>query len=139
MLSYIPFKTLPDDSKKIRIAVFVEEQKFTDEFDSIDPISTHIVAYIGSEPVGTCRIFCTNENETYHVGRLAVLKEARGSNVGKFLMNAAETEIQKLGGNKVILSAQMRVRGFYEKLGYTSSGEVYLDQHCPHINMIKLL
>ena len=32
-----------------------------------------------------------------------------------------------------------RADGFYEKCGYTAEGETYLDQHCPHIHMFKLL
>lgn len=40
---------------------------------------------------------------------------------------------------RLALSAQVRVRPFYEKLGYTASGDEYLDEYCPHIHMEKEL
>ena len=38
-----------------------------------------------------------------------------------------------------MLSGQVRVAGFYEKLGYIKQGETYLDEGCPHIWMKKNL
>jgi predicted GNAT family N-acyltransferase len=37
------------------------------------------------------------------------------------------------------LSAQVRVKGFYEKLGYKMTGDVYDDEGVPHILMYKEL
>lgn len=43
------------------------------------------------------------------------------------------------GGTKITLSAQKRVKLFYEKNGYTAQGDEYLDEFCPHIHMSKIL
>ena len=51
------FDKLPDEAVKIRTLVFVEEQGFKDEFDSIDEIATHIVMFDGDNPVAVGRFF----------------------------------------------------------------------------------
>ena len=35
------------------------------------------------------------------------------------------------------LSAQVRVRPFYEALGYTAGDDEYLDEGCPYIHLEK--
>ena len=47
-MNFKVFDNLCDDSKNIRIMVFVEEQKFEVEFDEFDGISKHIVLYLGN-------------------------------------------------------------------------------------------
>lgn len=55
------------------------------------------------------------------------------------MLDAAEDNIRRDGGKSVMLSAQVRVGGFYEKQGYKKQGMVYLDEDCPHIWMKKNL
>ena len=50
-----------------------------------------------------------------------------------------EDKARELGADKIVLSAQCRVRGFYEKCGYTAYGDIYLDEYCEHIRMEKNL
>ena len=73
----------------------------------------------------------------YVIGRIAVIKEYRGQNIGTYLLKAAETEIEKIGGKKIFLHAQCRVEKFYEKQGYSSFGKIELDEYCPHVWMSK--
>ena len=54
-------------------------------------------------------------------------------------MQLIEAKVKQIGGKKLILSAQCRVQPFYEKLGYTARGEIYLDEYCEHIHMEKTL
>lgn len=54
-------------------------------------------------------------------------------------MNEAEAALALKGAKKVALSAQVQAAGFYKKLGYVQVGEEYLDEHCPHVDMEKLL
>lgn len=130
---------LPEDARIIREAVFQIEQGFTDEFDAIDEdVNTiHMVIYNEGKPIGTCRHF--KENDAYRIGRLAVVKEYRGQGIGEYIVLCAEKEIFKRGGQEVVLSAQVRARGFYEKIGYRAEGDIYMDEDCPHIGMRKVL
>jgi len=58
-------------------------------------------------------------------------------NIGKTVMDALQNHAKHLGANAIELSAQWSAVGFYEKLGYIQVGDVYMDQFCPHIKMIK--
>jgi len=133
------YYNLTEDARKIRQEVFVEEQGFLQEFDEIDGIAKHIVLFDGDRAVGTCRLFFQQNEQDYHVGRVAVTKEYRGQGLGKTLMTAAEKCIRDLGGTSITLSGQVRVASFYEKLGYRREGEEYLDEGCPHVRLRKRL
>ena len=54
-------------------------------------------------------------------------------------MNLLEEKVKALSGEKISLFAQCRARAFYESLGYKASGDIYLDEYCPHIHMEKLI
>lgn len=129
---------LHSDVVFIRTEVFVKEQEFEEEFDGIDSECTFFVMYDGDKPVATCRYFvCEDDSEGYHIGRIAVMKEYRDKGLGSEIVRAAENEIKKIGGKYATLGAQMRAKGFYEKIGYTAYGEEYYEEYCLHINMKK--
>jgi predicted GNAT family N-acyltransferase len=126
-------------AKDIRIAVFVAEQGFEDEFDDIDDLAWHIEIWDEDIPVAVGRMFESDKAGVYTVGRIAVINEYRRRHLGKTVMEALEDHGRKLGGIVIQLSAQCSAAGFYEKMGYAPHGEVYLDQFCPHIKMSKNL
>lgn len=130
---------ISDDERILRTAVFVEEQKFKEEFDAIDNVSHHLVLYLDGKPVACVRYFYDSDDKKYHLGRLCVLKEYRGRHLGELLVSEVEKYVKELGGTTIALSAQVRASGFYEKLGYTKMGEIYYDEYCEHIHMEKSL
>lgn len=136
-MEYKKFIGLNDVIIKIRTEVFIKEQGFKDEFDEIDKTCFHIVLYDNKKPVATCRYF--NESETFHIGRVAIIKEYRGKHLGNKIMQIAENEIKSEGGQIVEVSAQVRVSEFYKKLGYNKVGDIYFDEYCEHIRMVKVL
>ena len=129
------YDSLPEDARTIRIKVFVEEQGFKEEFDSVDDSATHIVAYDGATPVATCRFFI--KDGSYLLGRIAVLKEYRGKHVGAFIMQEAQAQIAALGGKRILIHAQRQARDFYVKQGYTDSGKTDYEEGCPHVWLYK--
>ncbi len=134
------FDFLPDEAHKIRIKVFIDEQGFENEFDSIDAEAVHILMKTdGGMPVATCRIFWDNKMDSHVLGRLAVLKENRGGGVGSQVVREALDYVEKSGGKKLMLHSQCSAAEFYEKLGFSSFGEVEYEQDCPHIWMVKEL
>ena len=50
-----------------------------------------------------------------------------------------ENYIKKDGGQTIEVSAQVRVSEFYKKLGYNKVGDIYFDEFCEHIRMVKNL
>ncbi len=130
------YDVLPQEAMQIRTAVFVEEQRFTEEFDETDDIAKHLVVFDDDIPVATCRLF-EQEARNYIVGRIAVMQPYRGKNIGASLLVTVERIVCRNKGRSVALHAQVAARRFYEKQGYTAYGRVDYEEHCPHIWMRK--
>lgn len=126
------------DAKLLRETIFVKEQQFNNEFDELDEKCVHVIAYKNNEPVATVRYYI-DDNEIYHIGRVAVNKDFRGQHIGDKIMLFCEQRISDIGGKTIDISAQERVKGFYQQLGYKEYGDRYLDEHVPHIRMKKEL
>lgn len=137
-MEYKVFDKLPEEARYIRTTVFVEEQGFNEEFDTTDHYAKHILIYENDKAVAVGRYF-TDDNISYHIGRVAILKEYRGLGYGKKIMELIEAEIMKTDAKRIELSAQYHAKDFYQKCGYTAVGDIYLDEHCEHILMIKEL
>jgi predicted GNAT family N-acyltransferase len=124
------------DVHAIRRKVFIEEQGISeaDEMDGSDASCAHLVAYDDQGyPAATGRIVITRD--AFTVGRVAVLPEYRGQDYGTLVMQTLVHACYTMGGLRQEVHAQLAVRGFYEKLGFTAYGEVYEEAGIPHINM----
>lgn len=131
------FGPINDDVRRIREDVFIKEQGFQNEFDDIDEIAAHALLLIDSKPVATLRYFYSKEHQSYCIGRVAVRIEYRKYHLGSLLMRITETKMKNEGISKIGLSAQVRVKKFYESLGYHETDSTYLDEGCPHVWMEK--
>lgn len=138
-MNVLIYGTLPSEASEIRQSVFVKEQGFQNEFDEIDKHAKHIVLYDNDIPVATCRFFESESAGNYLIGRIAVIKQYRGKNLGSFILKCAEAEIEKCGGKCIFLHAQIGAVKFYEKNGYKQYGEMAFDESCPHFWMCKIL
>lgn len=131
---------LTEDAKFIRETVFMKEQGFENEFDDVDNAASHIVMYDDrNRPVATCRVFESSEKHEFILGRLAVMGDFRGMQIGTKMVQEAENIVLKKGGTSLVLHAQCRVEAFYEQSGYAAFGTVEDDEGCPHIWMRKRL
>lgn len=132
------FKELPSQARLIRKEVFVDEQGFKNEFDSIDDNAIHFLLFDENKnAAAVCRAYSDGDEKEYHIGRIAVKKECRSKGLGAKLLKGAEDYLSSVGVKTIVLSSQKRVCGFYEKLGYEKFGGEYLDEFCPHIMMKK--
>lgn len=133
---------LTPDEANLRVDVFVVEQKFSVEFDEIDEPNRaeHFVFRDESgNCVAVCRTYTEGDPDEWHIGRIAVAKSLRGKGFGREILAAAESFCRDRGAKRVALSAQVRASAFYEKCGYVAEGEVYFDEYCEHIRMVKTL
>ena len=121
--------------RRIRRVVFVEEQgvSATNEFDDTDHVATHLLAWNGSEAVGTARLYA--EEGVGRIGRVAVLASQRGRGVGEALMERALEVAGEMGYGEIVIHAQLRVQRFYERLGFKTEGVVYEEENIPHVTM----
>lgn len=123
----------------VRMKVFVEEQKVPEdeEHDDLDATATHFGAFLNDELIGTGRIVVI-EN-TAKLGRIAVLAQYRGMNVGFRLVSTMLEWAKAEGLSEAVLGAQLQAIGFYERLGFIAEGGVYDDAGIPHRTMRRAL
>ena len=106
------------DARIVRTRVFMEEQGFANEFDSLDehPATLHVTLYDAEGALAGC---------------------ARG--LGAALLAETERLAREAGATEMHLHAQCRATPFYERRGYEQYGPVELDEHVEHIWMRKAL
>jgi predicted GNAT family N-acyltransferase len=125
--------------RALRRAVFIDEQGVpeADEIDEMDDAAVHLLAHAGGMAVGTARLL--TYGDTGKIGRVCVLRDWRGRGIGAALTQAALGHFAARGLAQAKLSAQISALGFYEKLGFTAEGPVYLDAGIDHRDMVLLL
>ncbi|PDZ00483.1 GNAT family N-acetyltransferase [Bacillus thuringiensis] len=126
----------------IRKEVFVKEQgvPLADEFDIFDEIGEqckHILVYYHEFPVGTGRIrFVDGVGK---LERICILKDYRTYGLGKVIIQTLEEIARNEQVTKVKLHGQTQAEGFYKKLGYQTSSDIFMEDSIPHILMTKML
>jgi len=121
------------DAKPIRMEVFVQEQNVPAELemDDRDAVCLHAVAYdAGGNALGTGRLLPDG-----HIGRMAVLRSARGAGVGGAILKGLMEKARERGDEKVVLSAQTHAAEFYLAHGFAMAGDVFYEAGIPHIEM----
>ena len=128
---------------KLRVDVFVVEQACAyPELDNLDMNhdTRHILFYEGEVLLAYARclapklVFDTNPA----IGRVIVSKAGRGRGLAKELMLFAIKESETSWPNKDIkLSAQTYLLDFYKSLGFTPTGEAYLEDGIEHQDMCR--
>ena len=74
------------------------------------------------------------------IGRVVVLPEYRGKNLGRKVIGEAEQWIRELGYRKIVIDSRLEAVGFYEKLGYTRADDsVFLSWQFECTRMQKML
>ena len=94
-----------------------------EEFDEHDGDGTRYIVLLDDEyPVATSR-FYEIDADTATIGRVVVLPEYRGQKLGAMAVREAEKWIAECGYKQIVIDSRIEAVGFYEKLGYNSSGE----------------
>jgi predicted GNAT family N-acyltransferase len=122
--------------QRLRRVVFIEEQGVSeaDEVDGLDGSAIHLLAFDGDAPVGTARLLLNGA--TGKIGRVCVLREARGTGLGAALIRAALEALRgQPGVTEAYLGSQSHATGFYEKLGFAVEGDEFMDAGIPHRHM----
>ena len=128
-------------AQALRTAVFVHEQGIApeDEWDKDDATSLHAVLFdVNGQALGNARMLQPTANVA-KVGRMAVLKQARGHGYGTRLLQALVLEARRRGNKAVRLSAQRTAEGFYAAYGFSIVGEPFDEVGIPHVEMLLSL
>ncbi|KAI5475066.1 acetyltransferase GNAT family [Pseudohyphozyma bogoriensis] len=137
-----------EQCRKIRVEVFVTEQGYDlgDEIDDKEEGSDHLLLLYNGIPTGTIRYYPPMSK----LGRLAVLRSARGIGAGKVLVEALEEHLKSRTGKSaaftegkkevdIVANAQKYVEVFYNRLGYVTEGPDFLEEGQPHVKVVKKL
>ena len=129
------------DASKVRTEVFVHEQRIPKEmeWDEADHTALHVVAYnrLG-QPLATGRLLQHGPGQG-RIGRMAVCRVLRGSNLGRDVLHALVHTARERGDSEVMLHAQRSAEGFYDRLGFRPRGEPFEEAGIPHIEMFTEL
>lgn len=124
----------------IRMKVFVEEQgvPVEEERDAYDDAALHVIGEVDAVPMGTARVVFLEE--TAKIGRVCVMKGARGTGLGREMMQfLLEQIVTRPQISRAYLTSQMDAVPFYEQLGFEAFGGIVMDAGIEHREMELLL
>ncbi len=111
----------------IRHQVFVDEQRlFQDtDADENDGESTHLIAEMEGQIIGTVRVFPVEGNGHWIGGRLAIQKEWRGSGAGELLVREAMRFVKSKGCTAFTARIQEENIPFFVQVGWRPAGRLH--------------
>ena len=128
---------------RVREAVFTIEKDVpkeieVDALDSLNGACEHFLICCGGKDAGALRCSYTPENAA-RIQRFCVLKECRGRGLGKAALEQLESYCRNRGCRAVELDAKLAAAGFYEKCGYQTVSDTFIEAGVAHVKMRKLL
>ena len=85
---------------------------------------------------GCCLLTATGP-KTVRLRQMAVVSGLQGKGIGKVLMQFAENIARDRGYNKIMMHARKTAVGFYEKLGYRKTSDMFEEVTLEHYVMEK--
>lgn len=73
------------------------------------------------------------------VRQMVVSEEWQGKGCGRELMQSLEADLAGRGLTHLFMHARVAAAGFYEKLGYSITGEEFIELGIAHVRMEKRL
>jgi GNAT superfamily N-acetyltransferase len=86
-----------------------------------------------------CCMLTVTEPKTVRLRQMAVTSVLQGKGIGRALMSFAENVARDRGFQRLTMHARKSAIGFYEKNGYQTKGDEFLEVTIPHYVMEKEL
>lgn len=86
-----------------------------------------------------CCMLTPTAPKTVRLRQMAVTSGLQGKGMGRALLQFAENIAYDRGYRKITMHARKTAIGFYEKLGYSVTGEEFEEVTIPHFEMAKEL
>ncbi|MGO1245019.1 MAG: GNAT family N-acetyltransferase [Sphingobacterium sp.] len=125
---------------QLRIDIFMLEQNcFYRDLDNKDFPSNHLMGWHQDTLVAYARLLPPSISyEECSIGRVLVHRDFRKFGLGKQLMLQAIAFLSPPSTPQPIrISAQLYLQRFYEDLGFVPTGDEYLEDDIPHIQMLR--
>ena len=132
-----PWSELQALASPLRTEVFVHEQKVPAEmeWDSEDATAVHAVVLNRMGMVLATGRLLQAGGGVARIGRMAVKKQMRGSDLGRRVLQGLIDAATDRGDHQVILHAQCSAEGFYRRSGFMPHGAVFEEAGMAHIEM----
>ena len=98
-----------------------------------------LIAAFEEEKILGCCMLLEEQPRVVRLRQMAVLNDLQGKGIGRALMNFAENLARDRGYRTVRMHARMNAIGFYEKMGYRTVGDSFIEVTIPHFVMEKML
>ena len=125
---------------QLRSEVFVVEQACVfQDMDGADHTAMHLLGMAGGRLMAYARCFAAGlKFKEASIGRLITRSELRGSGAGHVLVRRAIASVtQQWGPQAIRIGAQARLENFYRQHGFETTGEPYIEDGIPHIEMLR--
>lgn len=135
------WQALGTQASPLRADVFESEQGLAQAMsgDLADDAAVHALARnrLGL-PVATGRLL-QHAPGVGQIGRMAVNRLLRGSNVGRDVLRALMNAATQRGDREVVVNARRSAEGFYARLGFVRRGEPFEEAGIVHVEMVHAL
>lgn len=121
---------------KSRAQIFMLEQKiYCLDMDDVDYKAKHFFLKENDKILAYLRAYYYNdEHSVVKIGRVLSVTHKKG--LGRELMNKCIADIGKnMPCEKIFVSSQSQAKGFYQKCGFKTVSDEYLEEGVPHIAM----
>lgn len=135
---------LGQQASVLREAVFVQEQGIGAHmvWDDVDEAAVHaLICNRLGQAVASGRLLphAPGMAHTGRIGRMAVSRPLRGSQLGRDVLRALVEAARLRGDTEVLLHAQCSAEGFYTRNGFVARGPVFEEAGIRHIEMTKAI
>jgi ElaA protein len=123
---------------QLRSEVFVVEQSCVfQDMDGADTAAMHLLGTSSGQLVAYARCFAAGVKfKEASIGRIITRGELRGSGAGHLLVRQAiDSLTQQWGPQAIRIGAQAQLENFYRQHGFETTGEPYIEDGIPHIEM----
>ncbi len=136
-----PWRELQALAAPLRTEVFVHEQHIPAEmeWDEDDHSAVHCVAVNRMGMALATGRLLQHAPAVARIGRMAVKKSMRGSDLGAQVLQALMAAARQRGDTGVLLHAQCSAEGFYKRAGFAPQGPVFEEAGIAHVEMVCAL
>jgi predicted GNAT family N-acyltransferase len=130
---YQQMVTLRNDILRKPLGLSFDKEELDKEKDDI------LMGAFEDEKLLGCCLLTRVDPYTVRLRQMAVPNSMQGKGVGRALMIFAENIARDLGYRKLCMHARKTAVGFYQKLGYSITGDEFTEVTIPHYIMEKAL
>lgn len=129
-----------DQMLRLRYEILRRPLKLTFRHQDLEKEKNDILigAFEEDKMLGCC-LLTKVDKDCIRLRQMAVQNNLQGKGIGASIMNFAENVARDAGYKKLIMHARKTAIGFYEKLGYSVTGNEFTEVSIPHFVMEKKL